>query len=348
METQTLAKQICPTTTQEWVKSGALLVDVRENEEIQQLAYDVPDIINIPLSEFEDRYTEIPKDKNVVLVCRGGGRSLKATNFLLDHGYDPEKVVNMQHGIIRWVQKGFPTKGDTSSVETKSEGSSCCGTTSSATGDSSATTTAPATKKQTITILDPALCCSTGVCGPDVDDALVQTAANVKWLKSLGYEVNRHNLSNDATAFKNYPKAVEKLQKEGADSLPFILIDGELVMTGKYPEKSEWLNWLKEGQEEVSGNDKSTEEEWSREKISTLISIGAAIAASCNDSLEFHTARAKTQNISVEEIAMAMNTGNEVRANASQNIVEKANQLLNDLQPAKSSSCCGGSGSSCC
>lgn len=69
MGKQTLVKEICPTTTQTWVKNGALLVDVREKDEIEQLAFDVPDILNIPLSEFEERYTEIPKDKDVVMVC---------------------------------------------------------------------------------------------------------------------------------------------------------------------------------------------------------------------------------------------------------------------------------------
>ena len=130
MEKQTLVKEICPTTTQEWVKKGALLVDVREKKEVDQLAYDVPNIVTIPLSEFEKHYTELPKDRELVMVCKGGGRSLRAAGFLINHGWDSEKVVNMQHGIIRWVQKGFPTKGDTSSVLTKNEGSSCCGTTS--------------------------------------------------------------------------------------------------------------------------------------------------------------------------------------------------------------------------
>lgn len=126
MENQSLVKEICPTTTQEWVKDGALLVDVREKDEIAQLAYDVPNIINIPLTEFEERFTEIPKDKEVVMVCRSGGRSLRAAGFLVNHGYD--KVVNMQHGIIRWVQKGFPTKGDTTSVLGNAQDSGCCGT----------------------------------------------------------------------------------------------------------------------------------------------------------------------------------------------------------------------------
>jgi rhodanese-related sulfurtransferase len=114
METKTQIKEICPTTAQEWVKNGALLIDVREKDEVAQLSYDVPNIINIPLSEFEERFTEIPKDRDVVIVCKGGGRSLRATAFLLKHGYT--NVVNMQHGIARWVQKGFPTKGDTTVV----------------------------------------------------------------------------------------------------------------------------------------------------------------------------------------------------------------------------------------
>lgn len=123
MSTQNLVKEICPTTTQEWVKNGALLVDVREKDEIESLSYDVPNIINIPLSEFEDRYTEIPNDRDVIMVCRSGGRSLRAAGFLLNHGYT--KVMNMEHGLIRWVQKGFPTKGDTSEFLGKPT-SSCC------------------------------------------------------------------------------------------------------------------------------------------------------------------------------------------------------------------------------
>ena len=123
MESQTLIKEICPTTTQEWVKNGALLVDVRERDEVIELAYDVPNIINIPLSEFEERFNEIPKDKDVVMVCKGGGRSLRASGFLVNHDYT--NVVNMQHGIARWVQKGFPTKGNTSIV---SGSDPCCST----------------------------------------------------------------------------------------------------------------------------------------------------------------------------------------------------------------------------
>ncbi len=125
MENQTLVKEICPTATQQWVANGALLVDVREADEVNQLAYDVPNIIHVPLTQFEERYTEIPKDKEVVMVCKSGGRSLRATGFLVNHGYD--KVVNMQHGMIRWAQKGFLTKGNTASVLGNTQDSECCG-----------------------------------------------------------------------------------------------------------------------------------------------------------------------------------------------------------------------------
>ena len=128
MANQTLVNEICPTSTQEWVKRGALLVDVREVDEVEELAYDVPNILNIPLSEFEDRYQEVPTDCEVVVVCRGGVRSLRAAGFLINHGYDPEKVVNMEHGIIRWVKRGFPTIGDTSTAMDESTGDSCCST----------------------------------------------------------------------------------------------------------------------------------------------------------------------------------------------------------------------------
>lgn len=127
METkQTMVNEICPTTTQAWVKRGALLVDVREKDEVDQLAFDVPAIVHIPLSEFESRYTELPKDKDLVIVCRSGVRSLRAAGFLKNHGYD--KVVNMKYGILRWAEKGFPLSGKVSVVinDNKGESSACC------------------------------------------------------------------------------------------------------------------------------------------------------------------------------------------------------------------------------
>lgn len=126
MEKQVKVFEICPTKTQFLIKKGALLVDVREKEEVAQLAYDVPNIVNIPLSVFEEHYTEIPKDREVIIVCKAGVRSLRAAGFMVYHGYD--NVINMKHGLIRWVQKGFPTIGDTAAVLENAVAHSCCDT----------------------------------------------------------------------------------------------------------------------------------------------------------------------------------------------------------------------------
>jgi len=104
-----LAKQICPTTTMGKIENGALIVDVRKATEVANVAFDVPNFINIRIDEMEERFTEIPNDKEIVMVCLSGERSLKTTYFLMNNGY--ENVFNMDGGIIKWVSKGFPTKG---------------------------------------------------------------------------------------------------------------------------------------------------------------------------------------------------------------------------------------------
>jgi len=108
------AKEICPTTTKGKVKAGALIVDVRNKKDVEIVSFDVPNYLNIPLLELEDRINEIPKDREVVFVSRKGEKSLKATYFAMNAGY--EQVFNMRDGLVKWVAKGFPTKGDTTSL----------------------------------------------------------------------------------------------------------------------------------------------------------------------------------------------------------------------------------------
>lgn len=109
------ARQVCPTTTNRMARGGALLVDVREKPEIERLSFDVRSLAHIPLRELEARFHELPRDRELVMVCHGGGRSLKATYFLLYQGF--EKVANMEGDITKWASKGFPVKGDLSSLQ---------------------------------------------------------------------------------------------------------------------------------------------------------------------------------------------------------------------------------------
>lgn len=127
--TQHQIKEICPGTTQKWIKDGALLVDVREQDEVDQLAFNAMKILHIPLSEFENRFIEIPLNENVVVVCRVGERSLRAVNYLIHNGFDSERVVNMKFGLNRWVSKGYPTVGDPRFILDGDTGNSCCSST---------------------------------------------------------------------------------------------------------------------------------------------------------------------------------------------------------------------------
>ena len=116
------ARQYCPTQTRrKLAEENALLVDVREAEEVAKLAFDVPHVVHIPLSEFERRFSELPKDRELILACAVGQRSLKATYFLMYHGYD--KVANMQDGLAKWVRRGFPVRGDATAL---ASGGGCC------------------------------------------------------------------------------------------------------------------------------------------------------------------------------------------------------------------------------
>jgi rhodanese-related sulfurtransferase len=97
-------------TAKKKIDSDVLFVDVREKEELQEMAYAISNIVNIPLSQFEKRFSELPKDRELVMVCRRGRRSLIATEFLLSQGFS--KVSNMHGGILGWIDAGFPVRSE--------------------------------------------------------------------------------------------------------------------------------------------------------------------------------------------------------------------------------------------
>jgi arsenite-transporting ATPase len=95
----------------------------------------------------------------------------------------------------------------------------------------------------TIRVYEPALCCNTGVCGPDVDESLVTFTADLGALKDLGVDIERHNLANDPTAFATDETVRAFLQVAGSDGLPLTLVDGVTVMTGSYPARDQLLRF---------------------------------------------------------------------------------------------------------
>jgi adenylyltransferase/sulfurtransferase len=101
--------EISPTDLAERLERGddLVLVDVREGYE-RDIA-DLPDHgqLHIPVGDIPQRFAEVPREGEVVLYCRSGGRSGQATAFLIQQGYD--NVTNMAGGVLGWRAEVDPT-----------------------------------------------------------------------------------------------------------------------------------------------------------------------------------------------------------------------------------------------
>ncbi|MCE1253074.1 MAG: rhodanese-like domain-containing protein [Anaerolineae bacterium] len=84
--------------------AGAFILDVRQPEEWVQ--FHIPGATLIPLGELPDRLNEVPKDKEIVVVCRTGHRSAQGRDILRNAGF--EKVTSMAGGVTQWQAQGLP------------------------------------------------------------------------------------------------------------------------------------------------------------------------------------------------------------------------------------------------
>jgi len=95
------------------------------------------------------------------------------------------------------------------------------------------------TLMKTIQVFEPALCCDTGVCGPDPAQELIAFTADLAYLKGCGASITRHNLANDPLAFAQTEPVRRFLEVAGSEGLPLTLVDGAVALTGRYPSRGE-------------------------------------------------------------------------------------------------------------
>ena len=88
-------------------------------------------------------------------------------------------------------------------------------------------------------VFDPPMCCSTGVCGPTVDPALVRFTADLHWLANQRIAVERFNLAQQPQAFAASAVVKTALKERGNQCLPLILLDGLIVSEGTYPTRDQ-------------------------------------------------------------------------------------------------------------
>jgi AhpD family alkylhydroperoxidase len=166
-------------------------------------------------------------------------------------------------------------------------------------------------------VFDPAMCCSTGVCGPEVDPALVRFAADLEWLKESGVVVERFNLSQEPAAFVGNATVASAMRGRD-DALPIVLLDGKIVAQGAYP-----------GREALAALvGVAAPKSLYTEAVAELVAIGAAIASNCEPCFKYHFDKARKLGVSKEDMALAVTTAKNVKESPARAIVGLAEKYL--------------------
>lgn len=166
-------------------------------------------------------------------------------------------------------------------------------------------------------VFDPAMCCSTGVCGPEVDPSLARFAADLEWLKANGVEVTRFNLAQEPAAFVDH-KAVWEAMRVRDDALPLILLDGKVVAQGAYP--------AREALAALVGLEVPAT--LYTDAVAELVAIGAAIASNCEPCFRFHYDKARKLGVSKEDMGRAVATAKMVKDAPARSVLQLAEKYL--------------------
>lgn len=99
-----LPKEISVSEAYSKYQQGAFFIDVRTQEEWNE--YHAPNTSLVPLDQLPARLNEIPRDREIVVVCRSGNRSQQGRDILLNAGFT--NVTSMQGGLNEWRASGYP------------------------------------------------------------------------------------------------------------------------------------------------------------------------------------------------------------------------------------------------
>ena len=99
-----LPPEVDVNTAYSMYQDGAFVLDVREQSEWDE--YHAPGTTLIPLGELASRLDEVPRDRQIVVVCRSGNRSQQGRDILLAAGFT--QVTSMDGGLNQWRSSGYP------------------------------------------------------------------------------------------------------------------------------------------------------------------------------------------------------------------------------------------------
>lgn len=174
---------------------------------------------------------------------------------------------------------------------------------------------------KTIQVFDPALCCSTGVCGVEVDQGLVSFSADADWAESRGAKIERFNLAQQPMAFAENAAVKGALERSGEAALPLVVRDGQIILSGRYPTRDELAHAL-------GLSDPADAPSIFSAQVAELVAIGAAIAANCEPCLKFHHAEAKKLGVSGADMRRAVDLAQKVKNAPASAMLDLAQRLL--------------------
>jgi len=98
-----------------------------------------------------------------------------------------------------------------------------------------------------IIIYESVMCCSSGVCGPTPDQALLALQDALEEIKRMGSEVERYSITLNPKKFRENPQVIRLIQEQQLKALPITTFNGNVVKSGSYPTLEELKNLLKDG-----------------------------------------------------------------------------------------------------
>lgn len=201
---------------------------------------------------------------------------------------------------------------------------SCCGgsstTDADCCGDSPTSATDRNSARARIEVFEPAMCCATGVCGPNVDPNLVRFAEDVEWLRDQDVDVQRHSLSQDPKAFAANLTVRDRLTSRGPDCLPIVLVGGEVRWEGAYPTRSALSEILELGDAAAFGI--------LTPQVKALVALSAAFAANCEPCFRFHYDQARTLRVTADDMWATVEIARTVKEAPSASVLQTATRYL--------------------
>jgi alkylhydroperoxidase/carboxymuconolactone decarboxylase family protein YurZ len=162
------------------------------------------------------------------------------------------------------------------------------------------------------------MCCHTGVCGPEVDPALVAFAADLEWLAAQGVAVERVNLAQQPQRFAQDVAIRRLLDTRGDSALPAIVVDGEIRHFGGHPDGETLARWAR----------LPAEVSLFTEEVAELVALGAAIASNYEPCFKFHYDRARKLGVSDADMRRAVELAQQVKEAPARGVLDLARRYL--------------------